>query len=512
MNQQKQYNKNTNRDIQVIELHKGSLPPQAIDLEEAVLGAMMIDEKGQDECLMLLKTSEVFYKEAHRYIFEAIQVLYDEAAVVDILTVSAKLKAMGKLETAGGDFALIQLTQKVSSSAHIEYHSRILLQNYIKRSIIKSSSLLMATAYDDTKDSLDLLKEWSDALDNVTAMSMTGKRVLTYSEALDNVHKRIEYLSHKKEEELSGIDTGFRKINEQTGGYQPGELIIVAARPGMGKSAYMLRPILRNASKGIAVGIISLEMSVYEVVSRTIAIDTNFHLKQITKEGFTKNEYFQTFAGHKHRMSKYPIHIDDDPTKGDIRDIAANLRLMKRKSDIKFAVIDYLQLITDATKQGNREAEVSSISRKLKMLAKELGIPIMALSQLSRKVEERGGNKRPMLSDLRESGAIEQDANIVTFLWRPEYYKIEPDEALLAVGADSEAIFAKYRGGAPFEAGLKWIGDHTKYIDPDEYLREQEQEQAQAMHEENKPLPTPTANEAFGSSFNDSEEDNGIGF
>jgi replicative DNA helicase len=487
--------------MKVVQLHQGMVMPQAIDIEQAVLGVLMIDMKCQDECLMILKSPDVFYTEQHQVIFEAIQALYDAAEQIDMLTVPAKLRTMGKLEVAGGDYYIITLTQKISSGAHIEYYSRILLQMYIKRQIIKNASAFAGQAYLETVDSLELLQQWSDSLDNITAITMTGGSEISYAKALDIVEKRIEQLSHKQDEALTGIDTGFRKINEQTAGYQPGELIIVAARPGMGKSAYMLRPVLRNASKGIAVGIISLEMSVYEIASRTVAIDTNFHLKQITKEGFTKPEYFTTFSKHKHRMNAYPILMDDS-AKSDIRDIVATLRLWKRKHNIGFAVIDYLQLITDSTKGGNREQEVASISRKLKMLCKELSIPMMVLSQLSRAVETRGSSKRPLLSDLRESGAIEQDANIVTFLYRPEYYKIEPDDELLSIGADSEAIFAKYRGGAPFEAGLKWIGDHTKYIDPDEYLQQQEAlQQQQQQHAEpwkEKPLPATSPNDAFG--------------
>lgn len=488
------------KEPRIIELVHGKIMPQAVHLEEGVLGALMLDQNSIDECLLILRTSDVFYKEPHKVIFEAISELYADNSVIDLLTVSARLKSMGKLEIAGGDYYLISLTQKISSSAHIESHSRLLQQFYIKRQLIRDASLMLSTAYNDDKDSLELLAEWGDSLDQLNEQISSGRKNLSYAEGLDLVEKRVEFLTHKSPEEVTGARTGFNVIDQFTGGYQPGELIVEAARPGMGKTAKMLKCALENARIGYGVGIVSAEMSAVQLITRTVAIDTNYHLTQLTKKGFEKTEYFSTLSAHKHRMKEFPIYIDDTASP-DIRHVQATLRMWKRKYNIKIAIVDYLQLLSDSTKSGNREQEIASISRKLKGLAKELDIPVIALSQLSRAVETRGSSKRPMLSDLRESGAIEQDADMVTFIYRPEYYNIEVDDELLAMGANTEIIFAKYRGGAPGTTiGLHWQGDKTKFSDP-----------VVANNDSHAAIDLPVINptDAFGDSFdNDLDDDN----
>lgn len=450
----------------VVELAIGKVPPHAKDIEEAVLGALLIDSNSIDECMLILKTPEVFYKESNKAVFEAISELYADNVAIDLITVSSRLRTMKKLEIAGGDYYLIELTQKIASGAHIEIHARLLQQFYIKRQLIRDASMMISTAYNDDKDSLELLNEWSSSLDALNEQISSGKKLISFSEGLDLVEKRVEFLTHKSPEEVTGALTGFKVIDQFTGGYQPGELIIDAARPGMGKTAKMMKCAVENAKVGNGVAIISAEMSAVQLITRSVAIDTSFHLTQLTKKGFEKPEYFQKLSGHKHRMKGFPIYIDDSASP-DIRGVAATLRMWKRKYDIKIAIVDYLQLLSDNTKQGNREQEIASISRKLKGLAKELEIPIIALSQLSRAVETRGSSKRPLLSDLRESGAIEQDADMVCFIYRPEYYNIEVDDELAAMGANSEIIFAKYRGGAPGTTiGLHWDGSKTKFEDP----------------------------------------------
>lgn len=460
----KQYYKKT--EPVVIDFVNGKIPPQSIDLEESVLGALLVDSNSIDECLIIIKSSDIFYKEGNKVIFEAIMALYADNEPIDLITVGARLRTMNKIEVAGGDFNLITLTQKISSGAHIEFHSRLLQQFYIKRQLIRDASIMLTTAYNADKDSIELLNEWGLSLDNLNEQIASGKKNISYSEGLDLVEKRVEFLTNKSPEEVTGARTGFKVIDQFTGGYQPGELIIDAARPGMGKTAKMLKCALENARIGDGVGIISAEMSAVQLITRTVAIDTDYHLTQLTKKGFEKPEYFSTLNTHKHRMKDFPIYIDDTASP-DIRHVQATLRMWKRKFDIKIAIVDYLQLLSDTTKQGNREQEIASISRKLKGLSKELNIPVIALSQLSRAVETRGSSKRPMLSDLRESGSIEQDADMVTFIYRPEYYNIEVDEEWLAMGANTEIIFAKYRGGAPGTTiGLHWQGDKTKFSDP----------------------------------------------
>jgi replicative DNA helicase len=265
----------------------------------------------------------------------------------------------------------------------------------------------------------------------------------------------------------------------------------------MGKTSYVLKCAIENCKKDEAVGIISLEMSVEQLTARAVAIDTSFHLGQLLKKGFEKNDYFQSYTQHQERMSKYPLYIDDSG-KTDITDIVIQAKLWQRKYGIKVLIIDYIQLMTDRSVKGNREAEISSISRRLKKLAKELNIPIIALSQLSRQCETRGASKRPLLSDLRDSGAIEQDADIVQFLYRPEYYHIDIDESqyddslhgLISAGANSEVIFAKYRAGSVGTTLLRWVGDKTKFVDVTDSFERVE-------YIDNKELPNPSPGEAF---------------
>lgn len=444
------------------------IPPQAIDIEENVLAAMLIDARGLDEAVNIIKNPSVFYKPSHSVIFEAMKEMYFAHEPVDLTTLSYKLLAKEKLEEVGGNYYLLELTQKIASSAHIEHHCRILLQFYIRRKACSAAQMLAAKTYDDSVDVFDLLRKWSNELEDLQSETLTGAREIIISEGLKEMQKRIERLSKNEENALTGVHTGFKRINNYTGGYQPGDLVILAARPGMGKTSKVLKTIVENAKIGNACGFISLEMSYQQLLARIVAIDTNFHLKQLLKTGFEKPEYFDTLLNHSHRISKYPIYVDDG-TSSDISDIILKARSWKKKHNLKLLVVDYLQLVGDSSKNGNRENEVSSVSRKLKLLAKELEIPIIVLAQLSRAVETRGSSKRPLLSDLRESGSIEQDADIVEFIYRPEYYNIEPDQDLIDAHADTEIIFAKYRAGSVGTSYLKWIGDKTKFIDPSDF-------------------------------------------
>lgn len=456
---------------------KGKVPPNAVDLEQAIVGGLLVDKKGVDEAMAIIKTSEVFYNSKHRLIFEAVKQMYFASTPIDVLSVTDYLQQLGKLEDAGGAYYLVELVQKIASSAHMEHHCRIILQYYIKRKTAVIAQKIAAKAYDETVDVFDLLRNWSNEMDLLQQVSISGNRELTMAEGMIDLQKRVERLSHAIENTLTGVHTGFKRINDYTGGYQPGDLVILAARPGMGKTSKVLKTVVENAKANVAVGMISLEMSFQQLLSRIVAIDTNFHLKQLLKTGFEKPEYFQKLMHHSERIGSYPIYIDDG-TASDISDIILKARSWKRQHDIKLLVVDYLQLVSDNSKKGNRENEVSSVSRKLKLLAKELEIPIIVLSQLSRAVETRGSSKRPLLSDLRESGSIEQDADIVEFIYRPEYYNIEIHgnqefEDMVNQGGDTEIIFAKYRAGGVGTSYLKWIGDKTKFIDPTDFEEQQ---------------------------------------
>lgn len=457
-------------------VHKGNLLPQALDLEEGVIGAMMVDSRGVEEAMAIICSEEVFYKETHKNIFVAIRNLFNTGNPIDLLTVSAELRKLGTLDLAGGDFNLIQLTQKISSSAHIEYYCHVLIQKFMARKTIMFSNQIIALAYSDTTDVFELMNRWQKEFDKVIDFTNTGRSTMSFPDALQKLKKEVELLSENKNEvKLVGVDTGFKRLNKYTGGYRNQDLVIVAARPGMGKTSYVLKCAIENCKKGDGVGFISLEMSIEQLTARAVAIDTNFHLKQLLKTGFYKLEYFTTFLAHQERMNDYPFYIDDSG-KTDINDIVITAKLWVRKFGIKLLIIDYIQLMTDRSVKGNREGEISSISRRLKRLAKELNIPVIALSQLSRAVETRGASKRPLLSDLRDSGAIEQDADIVQFIYRPEYYKIEMDPSdyngelsdLVSRGANTEIIIAKYRGGSTNTTLLQWIGDKTKFKDVDD--------------------------------------------
>ncbi len=441
----------------IISLEKGKIPPQALDLEEVVLGAMMIDKKGVDEVIDIL-SPEAFYKEAHKLIFESIFKLFENSEPVDLLTVSTQLRKDGKLDLVGGDFYLISLTQRVSSSAHIEFHARIILQKYIQRSLIKISNEIIEDAYDEGQDVFDLLDNAEAKLYEVTQGNVK-KSTETAQSLVIQAKKKIEEISNK--EGMSGIPSGFDKLDKLTSGWQPSDLVIIAARPGMGKTAFTLT-MARNVAvnSNIPVAFFSLEMSSVQLITRLISSETGLSSEKLRTGKLEKHEWEQLNVKVK-TLEKAPLFIDDTPSLS-IFDLRAKARRLASQYGIKMIMIDYLQLMTGggSNKNGNREQEISMISRNLKALAKELDIPVIALSQLSRAVETRGGSKRPLLSDLRESGAIEQDADIVSFIYRPEYYKIDEwdDEERSPTEGQGEFIVAKHRNGGLENIRLKFIG------------------------------------------------------
>jgi replicative DNA helicase len=498
----------------IINLEKGKLPPQVLDLEEAVLGAMMIDKKGVDEVIDILQP-DAFYKEAHKYIFEAIVQLFTETQPIDLLTVSAQLRKNAKLDLAGGDFYLIQLTQKISSSAHIEFHSRIILQKYIQRSLIRISSDIIEESYDETTDVFDLLDKAESKLYEVTQGNIKRSSETAQSLVLQ-AKKRIEEIANQKG--LSGVETGFTKLDAITSGWQPSDLIIIAARPGMGKTAFVLS-MARNIAIdfGHPVALFSLEMSSVQLITRLISSETGLSSEKLRTGKLEKHEWEQLSVKVKN-LEKAPLFIDDSPSLS-IFDLRAKARRLASQHGIKIIIVDYLQLMTaggNGKGGGNREQEISTISRNLKALAKELGIPVIALSQLSRAVETRGSSKRPLLSDLRESGAIEQDADIVSFIYRPEYYKIDEwdDDEQTPSAGQAEFIIAKHRNGSLENVRLKFIGNLGKFDNLDDYSGSFDDLPSKMNHDDNpfqtKNLPSP--NEAFGSNLNGDEDDDDMPF
>ncbi len=488
----------------VISLEKGKIPPQAVDLEEVVLGAMLIDKKGVDEVIDILHP-DVFYKESHQYIYEAIFKLFESSEPVDLLTVSAQLKRDGRLEVAGGDFYLIKLTQKVASSAHIEFHARIILQKYIQRSLIKISSEIIEEAYDEGTDVFDLLDNAEAKLYDVTQGNLK-RSAETAQNLVIQAKKKIEEISNK--DGLSGIPSGFDKLDKLTSGWQPSDLVIIAARPGMGKTALTLS-MARNiaVNSNIPVAFFSLEMSSVQLITRLISSETGLSSEKLRTGRLEKHEWEQLNVKVK-ALEKAPLFIDDTPSLS-IFDLQAKARRLASQHKIQLIVLDYLQLMTagGSQKGGNREQEISTISRNLKALAKELNIPVIALSQLSRAVETRGGSKRPILSDLRESGAIEQDADIVSFIYRPEYYKIDEwdDEERTPTQGQAEFIVAKHRNGGLDNIRLKFIAQLGKFDNLDDFDSPFEF-QSKMNNDGDNPFLTrnlPDANQAFGSAMND---------
>ncbi len=484
----------------LIQLERGKIPPQALDLEEVVLGAMMIDKKGVDEVVDLL-SPESFYKEAHQHIFDAILILFEKSDPIDLLTVSGQLKKEGKLEKIGGDFYLIALTQKVSSSAHIEFHARIILQKFIQRSLIKISNEIIEDSYDESVDVFDLLDNAESKLYDVT-LGNVKKSTETAQDLVIQAKKKIEEIANK--EGLSGVPSGFERVDKVTSGWQPSDLVIIAARPGMGKTALTLS-MARNmaVNNNVPVAFFSLEMSSVQLITRLISSETGLSSEKLRTGKLEKHEWEQLNVKVK-SLEQAPLFIDDTPALS-IFDLRAKARRLASQHKIKLLIVDYLQLMTVGgnNKTGNREQEISTISRNLKSLAKELDIPVIALSQLSRAVETRTGSKRPILSDLRESGAIEQDADIVSFIYRPEYYKIDEwdDEERSPTEGQAEFIIAKHRNGGLDNIRLKFNGSLGKFENLDNFdspFEFHSKMNAAANDNTFKPDQFPTQDQAFG--------------
>ena len=443
----------------------GKLQPQAIELEEAVLGALMIDNESLSDTIDSLQP-EYFYKLDNQKIFEAIINLFNNSKPVDILTVSEELKRMNALDSVGGMIYISQLTNNISSSSNTEFHARIIAEKFIKRSLISISNNIIGDAFNDTIDIFDLLNTAEEKLFNVTEGTLRksyDKMSILIKGALDN----IEVL-RQKEDGLSGVPSGFSKLDRVTSGWQNSDLVIVAARPGMGKTAFalsMARNIAINHEK--AIGFFSLEMSSEQLVSRLIASEAELSASKLRRGDLKDYEMVQLHEKIK-QLSDAQIYIDDTPAL-TVFELRAKARRLVKNHNVEIIIIDYLQLMSAGGNAGNREQEISTISRSLKGIAKELKIPVVALSQVNRGVENRTGvgSKRPMLSDLRESGAIEQDADIVTFIYRPEYYKIyEWDNGDDSRG-QGELIIAEHRNGSVSNIRLKFIDEFAKFSDLD---------------------------------------------
>ncbi len=440
----------------------GKIQPQALPLEEAVLGALMLDREALPVVMDILRP-ESFYQESHQHIYRAVIRLFERSNPVDILTVTEELRKTGELEKVGGSYYLVELTNRVASAANIEYHARIIAQKHIQRELIRVSTNTIRDAYEDTTDVFTLLDDAEKGLFGITQNNLS--RTFESMGALSSrVLKQVEELSQKTDG-LTGVPTGFTDLDRLTSGWQPSDLIILAARPGMGKTSCVLAMALnaaRDFNKGVA--LFSLEMASTQLVQRLISMEAEIPGSKM-RNGKLEDYEWQQLQTTVERLSTVPIYIDDTPGI-NIFELRAKCRRLKMQHDIQLVIIDYLQLMTGASennRNANREQEIAGISRALKNMAKELSVPVIALSQLSRAVEVRGGSKRPQLSDLRESGAIEQDSDIVSFIYRPEYYGILEDEQGQSLKGVAEFIIAKHRHGALDTIKLKFTDQFARF-------------------------------------------------
>ena len=445
----------------------GNVPPQAVELEEAVLGALML-EKDSVIAVQEFLTPESFYTEEHRIIYKAIEELSMELKPIDLFTVTERLKGKKELKKVGGAAYLAQLTQKVGSAANVEFHAKIIAQKYVQRELIRSATEIQRRSYDESTDVTELIGYAEGEIFKVSE-GHVKRSVQASKDILAKALAQIEEAS-KNTSSYSGVQSGFTSIDRVTLGWQLSDLIIIAARPSMGKTAFVLT-MARNMAVEYEQGVafFSLEMSAVQLMMRLIIAETGLSGNDV-KSGRLTPDQWQHLESATKPLGNAPLFIDDTPALS-VFEFRSKARRLKIHNDIKIIIIDYLQLMTgNQDSKGNREQEVAFISRTLKAIAKELDVPIIALSQLSRAAEMRGGSKRPQLSDLRESGAIEQDADIVAFIHRPEYYGITQDENGISTEGLAEIIIAKHRNGAVTDVNLRFLKDQARFVDMDDSM------------------------------------------
>jgi replicative DNA helicase len=466
-------------------MDKGKIQPQSIEIEQAILGAILVDKEAINEVGDIL-VSEMFYYPANRLIYDVITELHSTSSNIDLLTIADKLNASGNLKLVGGDMYLMDLITNVATTSHIESHVEILTHKYVQRQLIQKSTETINNAYNDEVNANELLSRAYNGLNSISEKSVRTQDA-SLADLIDAQvdHGQMIFAGEVK----AGIPTPIHKLTEKTGGWRNSELIILAARPGMGKTAFAVSCVLEAAKLGIPAAFFSLEMSKEQLTDRILSMEARVESDRFNIRGLNDHDVAQ-ISTVQNELKALPLYIDDGASL-TITQFQVKAKRLKNKYDIGFIVVDYLQLMSGEGKGTNREQEISKISRGLKMVAKELNIPIMALSQLSRAVETRGGSKRPLLSDLRESGAIEQDADVVMFQYRPEYYgQTEWDEEYNRepTKGECEYIVAKNRKGALVRNRMRFEGQFTLFSDL-------EPEEWQTC--ENTELTNPTTDEAF---------------
>lgn len=434
----------------------GKVPPHDIEAEQAVIGSMLTDKDAVVSAIEVLKEDD-FYRDDNKAIYSAILNLYNRAEPIDIITVKAELETMGKFEQVGGLEYLAELPEKVPTTANSMKYIKIVEEKSTLRNLIKTANEIIELGYDPTEDVDDIMEGAEKKIFNI----MQNKNQKGYSAMKDilvDSFTQLEELYNRKQH-ITGVPSGFTDLDYRTAGFHGSDLILIAARPAMGKSAFALNIATNAAVKAkVPVAIFSLEMSKEQMVNRILCSEAMVDSNKV-RTGKLEEDDWTKLAEAIGPLSEAEIYIDDTPGIS-VMEIRAKCRKLKLEKNIGMVVIDYLQLVQGSNKRnGSREQEISEISRSLKILAKELNVPVIALSQLSRAVEQRPDH-RPMLSDLRESGAIEQDADIVMFLYRDDYYNEDSDKKGIA-----EVIIAKHRGGSTGTVDLVWLGSYTKFVD-----------------------------------------------
>ncbi len=445
------------------------VPPQAIDVEQAVLGAMMLDKEAISRALEKIDET-YFYRDAHRKIFTAVIELFDNHKAVDLITVSDILKRKGDLEDVGGPYYLSEIVNSVPSSANIDYHVNIVKDKAIARKLITVCNEIVTRAYEQKDESDELLDSAEQAIFRISENRVV-KGFEGINPILHTTFERIEELYHTSGTGVTGIPSDFKKLDQMTAGFQKSDLIILAGRPSMGKTAFALN-LMRNAAvtHKLPVGFFSLEMSSEQLVLRLLCTEAAVNQMSV-RTGMMSSEELKRLSSHVGILDEAPIYIDDSPSL-NVLQLRAKARRLVAEKEVKMLIIDYLQLM-EGSSEDNRQQEITKISRSLKALAKELDIPVIALSQLSRAVETRDKTHKPQLSDLRESGAIEQDADMVFFVYRPEYYGITTfEDTGGATHNMCEIIIGKQRNGPVGEVKLTFLKEYGKFADPAPFAEE----------------------------------------
>ncbi len=448
----------------------GRIPPQAVNVEQSVLGALLIEKEAIPIAVEIL-APDSFYTAKHNKIYNAILSLFERGNPVDLITLTDELKRRGHLEDIGGAYYISELTAQIASAANVEYHARIIAEKSLLRGMIETMTTVIGKAYDPAADAFELLDEAESEIFRISDAGMR-RAASSMNDVLKETLSRLEAI-HGREGGVTGIPSGFHRIDQMTGGWQNSDLIIIAARPSMGKTAFALaaaRNAALNEESPTGVAIFSLEMSAQQLAQRLLMSEARVD-SQRARTGRLKDDDWPHLARAAGRLSAAPIFIDDTPGL-TILELRAKCRRLKAEHDIGLVILDYLQLMhgSHSNKNANREQEIAHISRSLKSLAKELNVPVIALSQLSRAVETRGGDKKPMLSDLRESGSIEQDADVVCFIYRAERYGITVDDNGNSTEGLAELLIGKQRNGPTGNVTLAFISQYARFENLTTYL------------------------------------------